>query len=166
MGLTNRGWYRAAVTRWLVDMRGIAEITAGRERIQFALLCLREFRRRRPDGRAIILVPTLYALDVWSVVLGDYEAPGEVACISGDERATRLRRVNLVTISSVRQLVAFTGKRAQTLLVVDECQRAQGLWAGGILSGSFGAALGLASKPIGGRSPLANPAMARLGPVL
>lgn len=166
VGLTNRGWYRAAVNRWLVDMRGIVEITEGRERIQFALLCLREFRRRRPDGRAIILVPTLYALDVWSVVLGDYEAPGEVACISGDERATRLRRVNLVTISSMRQLVAFTSKRAQTLLVVDECQRAQGLWAGGILSGSFGAALGLASKPIGGRSPLAKPAVARLGPVL
>jgi len=167
VGLTNRGWYRAAVNRWLVDTRGIVEITEGRGRIQFALLCLREFRRRRPDGRAIIVVPSLYALDVWSVIMADYGVPGdEVVRISGDERATKLRPVSLVTINSVRQLVAFTGRKAQTLLIVDECQRTQGLWTGGVLSGSFGATLGLASTPVGSRGLPAKPAMARLGPLL
>jgi superfamily II DNA or RNA helicase len=166
-GLTSRGWYQVAVNRWRVKMRGIVEIPEGRARVRFALLCFREFRRRYPDGRATIVVSTPGAIDMWSVSLGDYGVPtDEVACVSAREHPLSSRSVTVLVVNSARQLAHLGHARPQTLLIVDDCQRAPSLESASLLAGRSRATLGLASTALGSEVAAAGRVIRLLGPVV
>jgi superfamily II DNA or RNA helicase len=166
-GLTCRGWYQVAVNRWRVKMHGIVEIPEGRTRVRFALLCLREFRRRYPAGGATIVVSTLGDVDLWSVSLDDYGVPtDEVASVSAREHPSSSRCATVVVVNSARQLAHLTQRKAQRLLIVDDCQRAPSLENVRILAGLSTATLGLASRALGSEGIPALQITTLLGPVV
>jgi superfamily II DNA or RNA helicase len=148
-------------------MRGTVELPEGRMRVRFAVLCLREFRRRHPLGRATILVSTIGALDQWSVSLDDYGVPrDEVARVSGRERPTILRCVSVVVSASAHQLASAKVASAQTLLIVDDCQSAPALESAALLAHRSAATLGLASTVLRSGSVPAGEVIRLLGPVV
>jgi superfamily II DNA or RNA helicase len=166
-GLGSRGWLLVAVTRWRATMRGTVELSEGRMRVRFAVLCLREFRRRYPLGRATILVSTLGALDEWSVSLDDYGVPtDEVARVSAREHPTILRCVSVVVNTSAHQLAHATLAGTQTLLIVDDCQSAPGLESATLLARGSAATLGLASTALGNGTVPAREVIRLLGPLV
>ena len=144
-----RDWQRKALARWLDRMRGVASVVTGGGKTMFAFLCMREFRRAHPDGRVVILVPTMTLLDQWYVGLQeDFGVPAdEIACFSSQEKARKPRAVNVLVINSARGMVASMTLEGKTFLIVDECHRAGSPENAKALHGNFVAALGLSATP-------------------
>ena len=130
-------------------MRGVVSVVTGGGKTVFAFLCMREFRRRHPDGTAIVVVPTTTLLDQWSVGLQHEFAvpPDEIACFSSQEKARRPRTVNVLVINTARRKIHEFPLDAKTFLIVDECHRAGSPENAKALHGRFVATLGLSATP-------------------
>ncbi len=73
----------------------------------FAFLCMDVFAREHPDGRFIILVPTITLLDRWYVSLQEDfgVVQKDIACFSSEEKPEKPAVINLLVINSGRSLV-------------------------------------------------------------
>lgn len=144
-----RDWQRAALERWLTWHRGVASVVTGGGKTIFAFLCMAEFNREHPDGRYIILVPTITLLDQWYVSLredlGVEEA--DIACFSSQEKAAKAAKINLLVINTGRTAVRKMSRGQPCFLIVDECHRAGSPENAKALAGDFVAALGLSATP-------------------
>ena len=149
LGYKPRAWQAAALDKWSADLRGVVRVVTGGGKTTFALFCMHEFWQRHPDGRIVILVPTLTLLDQWYVALReDLGVPGQqIACFSSQEKRQRARTVNLFVINSARALVRRITTGRPRFLVVDECHRAGSPQNAKALQGEFEAALGLSATP-------------------
>ena len=148
--LPPRVWQEQALTKWLGrDMHGVASVVTGGGKTVFAFLCMREFRKRHPDGRIIVVVPTMTLLDQWSVGLQHEFAVSseEIACFSSQEKARRPRAVNVLVINTARRKVHELLVDSETFLIVDECHRAGSRENAKALQGHFVATLGLSATP-------------------
>jgi superfamily II DNA or RNA helicase len=110
---------------------------------------MQEFRRRYPNGRVTIIVPTMTLLDQWYVALQEeFGVPAaDIACFSSQEKTSRPALVNVLVINSARRLVRDLNLDQDALLVVDECHRAGSGENAKALKGAFTAALGLSATP-------------------
>ena len=148
--LPPRAWQEQALYKWLGrDMHGVVSVVTGGGKTVFAFLCMHEFRKRHPDGKVIVLVPTMTLLDQWSVGLQHEFAvpPEEIACFSSQERARRPRAVNVLVINTARRKVHELLIDSETFLIVDECHRAGSPENAKALHGHFAATLGLSATP-------------------
>ena len=130
-------------------MHGVMSVVTGGGKTVFAFLCMREFRKRHPDGKVVILVPTMTLLDQWYVGLQhEFCVPSEdIACFSSQEKARRPRAVNVLVINTARRKVHEHLTDSETFLVVDECHRAGSPENAKALQGQFAATLGLSATP-------------------
>ena len=147
--ITPRPWQVDATRSWARELRGIAQVVTGAGKTVFSYLCLREFFGEYPDGRAIIVVPTLALLDQWFVDICDATDVDEreVACYSGVSSPERPARVNVVVLNTARRIAEDLSRGTATMLVVDECHRAGSLMNSNSLRGFHEATLGLSATP-------------------
>lgn len=144
-----RRWQAEAVRAWAQGLRGIARVVTGGGKTVFSYLCLQEFFAEYPDGRAIIVVPTLALLDQWFVDICDATDVDEsdVVCYSGGSKPERSGRVNILVINTARRVVQEISESSPTMLVVDECHRAGAPQNSRALGGCHEATLGLSATP-------------------
>jgi superfamily II DNA or RNA helicase len=144
-----RGWQSAALERWIAHHKGVVSVVTGGGKTMFAFLCMAIFADEHPDGRFIILVPTLTLLDQWYVSLQqDFGVdPKDIACYSSEEKPEKPARINILVINSGRSLVKRLSAGPACFLIVDECHRAGSPENAKALKGTFAAALGLSATP-------------------
>lgn len=145
-----RRWQAEALTEWQDhDRRGIARVVTGAGKTMFAELCALDFLGAHPEGRIVIIVPTLALLDQWYIDLQEDlgVAPEEIATYSGEGRAERPGKVNLLVLNTARTEAPKLSSGAPTLLVADECHRAASPENAKGLAGIHTATLGLSATP-------------------
>lgn len=144
-----REWQSAALKCWLSGHKGVVSVVTGGGKTIFAFLCMDAFNRKHPDGRYIILVPTITLLDQWYVSLQEDfgVAETEIACFSSQEKASRPAKINLLVINTGRTTVKKLSQGQPCFLIVDECHRAGSPENAKALVGTFSAALGLSATP-------------------
>jgi superfamily II DNA or RNA helicase len=144
-----REWQREAVSLWSRSFRGIVKVVTGAGKTIFAQQCMCLFHEKYRDGKSIIIVPTIALLDQWFVsLLEDLNvAESEIACFSGQDKASRLRKVNIFVINTARKISQYIRPDDQTLLIVDECHRAGSLVNSLALRAPHKATLGLSATP-------------------
>ena len=144
-----RRWQLEAVEAWAEEQRGIARVVTGGGKTVFAYLCMERFFSRHPDGRAVIVVPTLALLDQWFVDICDATDINDkdVASYSGSSRPEQPARINLVVLNTARRFANDISYSGPTILIVDECHRAGSIENCRALAGFHEATLGLSATP-------------------
>ena len=144
-----RKWQARALEHWAKELRGIVRVVTGGGKTVFSYLCLERFFAEYPDGRAIIVVPTLSLLDQWFVDICDATDLNEsdVACYSGGSRPDEPRQINIIVLNTARQLSKSLSQWGPTFLIVDECHRAGAIENSRALDGFHEATLGLSATP-------------------
>ena len=144
-----RRWQAEAVEIWSRDRRGVVRIVTGGGKTVFSYLCLEHFFSTFPDGRAIIVVPTVALLDQWFVDICDATDidDAQIACYSGISRAENPRRINILVLNTARRMSRQLSETGPTMLVVDECHRSGTQENCRALKGNYQATLGLSATP-------------------
>lgn len=145
-----RRWQTEALSEWQAHNRqGIARVVTGAGKTIFAELCMLDFLEAEPDGRIVVVVPTLALLDQWHIDLQEDlgVAAEEIATYSGEGRADEPATINLLVLNTARTEALRLSKGTPTLLVVDECHRAASPENAKALVGAHAATLGLSATP-------------------
>lgn len=144
-----RRWQMQAVEAWSQELRGIVRVVTGGGKTVFSYLCLEKFFAEYPNGRAIIVVPTLVLLDQWFVDICEATDLDEsdLACYSGGSRPSQPRRINIIVLNTARQIAQDLAELSPTILIVDECHRAGAVENSRALEGFHEATLGLSATP-------------------
>ena len=144
-----RDWQIEALRLWRQHFRGIVKVVTGAGKTIFAQQCMRSFHDKYIDGKSIIIVPTTALLDQWVVSLMEdlNVCESDIACFSGEDKSTSLRRVNIFVINTARNIAQFIDAGHNTFLIVDECHRAGSLVNSVALKSDHKATLGLSATP-------------------
>lgn len=147
--VTPRRWQREALDCWAARLSGIAKVVTGGGKTVFAYLCLEQFFSEYPEGRALIVVPTLALLDQWFVDITEATTitEEEVACYSGGSRPEEPAKVNLLVLNTARTFAEQISYGTPSMLVVDECHRSGSVENAKALLGDHQATLGLSATP-------------------
>ena len=164
-----RDWQSKALEVWQQSLRGIASVVTGGGKTTFAHMCMQVFRERYPNGRFVIVVPTLALVDQWYVSLReDLMVPDElIAVFSGEDRPKHFGAVNLMVVNTARTYASKVSEQYDTMLIVDECHRAASQSNALALKGNHKATLGISATPNREYDDLFNAALVpALGPVI
>jgi superfamily II DNA or RNA helicase len=144
-----RKWQELAFQKWQQDMKGVISVVTGGGKTVFSFLCILEFRRRYPDKKIIIIVPTIMLLDQWYVsCLEDALIPRtEIACFSAEDKPKKWATINILVINTARRILKSLKNKNDYFLVVDECHRAGSPLNGTAIKGNYAATLGLSATP-------------------
>jgi superfamily II DNA or RNA helicase len=144
-----RRWQLRALDLWTPSMRGIAEVVTGAGKTVFAEMCMLRFHERFPNGRVVILVPTLALMDQWYVSLReDLRVPDtDIATYSGEGRPGNASLVNLMVLNTARDAAPPLAAGSATFLIADECHRAASPVNARSIAGPHEATLGLSATP-------------------
>lgn len=145
-----REWQREALEAWRGHgRRGIAHVVTGAGKTRFAEFCIADFLNTYPDGRVIVVVPTLALLDQWYIDLREDMGADQkdIATFSGERHASHPSRLNLVVLNTGREVVPKLARGRKTFLIVDECHRAASPANALSLRGRHQATLGLSATP-------------------
>jgi superfamily II DNA or RNA helicase len=131
------------------SLHGVVAVVTGGGKTVFAEHCIAGFWEKYPRGQALVVVPTLALLDQWYVAASEDLSLNEteIGTYSGRGRATEPRRLNLLVLNTARHQVVGLSRRADSLLVVDECHRAATDQNSLALEGFYKATLGLSATP-------------------
>ena len=146
---TPRAWQSEALGAWRESLRGIASVVTGGGKTTFAQMCMQVFRESYPEGRFVIVVPTLALLDQWHVSLReDLMIPEEaIASYSGEGKPKVFGTVNLMVANTARTYAAKASESFDTMLIVDECHRTATQANALALKGNPKATLGISATP-------------------
>lgn len=144
-----RRWQAEAVEHWSRERRGIVRVVTGGGKTVFSYLCLRNFFSKFPDGKAMIVVPTVALLDQWFVDICDATDINEaqIACYSGISHAKAPEKINILVLNTARRISRQLSESGPTMLVVDECHRSGTIENRRALEGDYQATLGLSATP-------------------
>ena len=144
-----RRWQIEAVEAWDKGLTGIARVVTGGGKTVFSFLCLKRFFTEYPDGKAIIVVPTIALLDQWFVDISDATDidESEIACYSGGSKPEHPKRINILVLNTARLVSQDLSNAGTTFLIVDECHRAGAIENSKALLGNHEATLGLSATP-------------------
>ena len=145
-----RKWQREAFALWsTTGRRGIVQVVTGVGKTIFAEMCILDFLTSYPDGKVVIIVPTMTLLDQWFVSLHeDLRVPAsDIATFSGDGRPEHPGRVNLMVLNSARKAAPEITQKNRIFLIVDECHRAGSPENSKALLGEHTATLGMSATP-------------------
>jgi len=107
------------------------------------------FQRAFPNGRCVIIVPTLALLDQWYVSLReDLAVPDQqIGTYSGEGRPAQPAQVNIMVVNTARSIASTIASKFETFLIVDECHRSASPSNSLGLQGHHQATLGLSATP-------------------
>jgi superfamily II DNA or RNA helicase len=150
LSIIPRAWQTAALTRWSLRRRGIAEVVTGGGKTSLGVLCAADFLSVHRDGHVIIVVPTIALLDQWIVEIrsaGLFQ-PSEIGAYSGGiAPRSPLIRCHVMTLVAAREAAPAVAARALSMLLVDECHRIASRANAAGLTGDYVATLGLSATP-------------------
>lgn len=150
LGGSPRTWQVAALAEWdRHGRRGIARVVTGAGKTYFAEMCIAEWLRSEPEGRVVVVVPTLALLDQWYVDIQEdlAVAAADISVFSGEQRQAAPAKLNLMVLNTARTEAPWVSGTAPTFLIVDECHRAAAPVNAHALEGSHAATLGLSATP-------------------
>lgn len=114
-------------------------------------MCIEAFLERFPNGRVVVIVPTLALLDQWFVDITDSTdfEDSDVASYSGEQRPEQAAKINLAVLNTARDAMPLLAASTTEpmMLVVDECHRAGSPENARALEGDYEAVLGLSATP-------------------
>lgn len=145
-----RAWQKLAFETWVSGgHRGIAKVVTGGGKTVFAECCLTDFLNRTPEGRVLIVVPTLSLLDQWWVGLQEDLGltDADMASYSGNGKPSSPSRVNLMVLNTARRWAPRLSDNAESMLIVDECHRSGSHVNAKALQGRHAASLGISATP-------------------
>ncbi len=124
-------------------------MVTGAGKTTFAQMCMNIFRANHPDGRFVVVVPTIALMDQWYVSLREdlHVSEDEIAFYSGEGRPEGPSLINLMVINTARQWAPVVVNGFNCMLIVDECHRAASNANSLALVGSPVATLGLSATP-------------------
>jgi superfamily II DNA or RNA helicase len=127
----------------------VVAVVTGGGKTWFALACVIDLLRRKPDTAVVIVVPTVALLDQWVVVLTDDLGvdAGDIAMYGGGRRAREPRLFNVMVINTARKVAPTLASGGPTFLIIDECHRAASVHNAMSLRGRHVATLGLSATP-------------------
>ena len=120
-----RKWQLRALASWSVEMRGIAKVVTGGGKTSFALMCMKQYFKIFPNGKCIILVPSIALLDQWYVdIVSDTNIPEQdISVYGGGSKPEIYSKINLMTLNTGRNMVEKIFSK-DDFLIVDECHKA------------------------------------------
>ncbi len=138
-----------ALDAWTEGLRGIAAVVTGAGKTMFAQMCMLRFRHLHPNGRFLIIVPTLALLDQWYVSLREDlgVSQGCIATYSGESRPAEAATINLMVANTARTYAPRLARDHSTMLIVDECHRVSSPANSSALQGLYAASLGISATP-------------------
>ena len=144
-----RRWQIEAVKAWDKEFSGIARVVTGGGKTVFSFLCLKRFFAEYPEGKAVIVVPTIALQDQWFVDISEATDidESEIACYSGSSKPENPKRINILVLNTARLVSQDLSRTGTTFLIVDECHRAGTLENSRALAGNHEATLGLSATP-------------------
>ena len=144
-----RRWQKAALARWEATFSGVTKVVTGGGKTVFAYLCVERFLEEYPDGRVLIIVPTLALLDQWfvDITAATDLKDDQIALYSGRARSEHPADINIIVLNTARSVAAELSSERPTLLIVDECHRAGSAANARSLLGEHRATLGLSATP-------------------
>jgi len=144
-----RQWQSSALELWASQMRGIVRVVTGGGKTLFAELCMMLFLENYPEGRIVIIAPTIALLDQWYVSLREDLGvhDHEIACYSGDSHPAAPLKVNILVLNTARVAASPISTEYDCLLIVDECHHAASPANAHALNGHYRATLGLSATP-------------------
>ena len=149
LGKLPRLWQSEALNEWQQSLKGIVAVVTGGGKTTFAQMCMQVFRERYPDGRFVIIVPTLALMDQWYVSLREdlYVPEEDITFFSGEGHPKSFGLVNLMVINTARVWAQKIVDSGNCMLIVDECHRAASDANALALAGNPAAVLGLSATP-------------------
>jgi superfamily II DNA or RNA helicase len=144
-----RQWQRDAMEKWKMnDHRGCLEVATGGGKTTFALAAFLELLKKKPDIKAVVIVPTTALADQWAV---NFEEDLGIPEIEIKQLSTTdldvSSKVNIVVINTARSFNEFCENSKDIFLIVDECHRAGSEQnSKGLISSTY-ATLGLSATP-------------------
>ncbi|WP_142683035.1 DEAD/DEAH box helicase [Chitinophaga polysaccharea] len=144
-----RKWQENALDEWCKSYKGIVSIVTGGGKTLFSFFCINEYRKKKKDGKIIIVVPTITLLDQWYVsLLDDFSVPSDqIACFSSEEKPKEWLTVNIIVINTARKKLKTLNEKEDFFLIVDECHRAGSPLNSEAIKGNYFATLGLSATP-------------------
>jgi len=144
-----RKWQFIALEKWKENFRGIISVVTGGGKTVFAFLSIKEFTKSFPDKKIVIVVPTITLLDQWYISFQDEfgVSKNEISIFSGESRAKKFNRINIVVINTARKVLPPIQNKGDYFLIVDECHRAGSPLNGAAIKGNYAATLGLSATP-------------------
>ena len=144
-----RKWQAEALREWKKGFRGIVKVVTGAGKTVLAETCMVAFREKYPEGRIVIIVPTIALLDQWFVSLTEelHVPDQEIACFSGEDKKRTPKPVNILVVNSARKLASKISGGKDSFLIVDECHRVGSIMNAQALRGKHRATLGLSATP-------------------
>lgn len=152
LGMKPRSWQLAAHELWKSHgNRGILEVVTGGGKTIFAGICASEFFEKKPDGFVFVLVPTIELAKQWKRTFTDeFKADGaKIAVFGGGSNPSHFEQVNILVANTARKILPLVSdeRKAESLLIADECHRMASFENSRALQGKWGATLGLSATP-------------------
>ncbi len=144
-----RQWQSNALEEWRGGRRGVVQVVTGGGKTVFAYLCIASFLDDAPDGRVVIVVPTLALLDQWFVDIcaATDLLESQISTYSGEGHSEAPSKINILVLDTARAIAADLLDYGPRMLVVDECHRAGSPENARALLGEYDATLGLSATP-------------------
>ena len=148
-------WQVECLRLWLANRRGTIKVATGGGKTLFALAAAEQLQNdREPDLRLVVVVPTIPLMFQWYDELRQGNLPpSAIGLMGGGQELPPLAglRILICVLNSARErlpeMVRKAGWAHRTLLVVDECHRANATQARRIFDVAPRYTLGLSATP-------------------
>lgn len=143
-----RLWQTEALERWRSSMRGIVRVTTGAGKTVFAVLAMQMYRSLVPNGRILIVVPTIALQEQWFVELTEQFGVSEdaIQLVGGDQPQKSADAPICIGLTNTLRKPK-NDFSDNTFLVADECHRLGSAENSRVLEIPHNAALGLSATP-------------------
>tara|TARA_B100000401_G_C52757990_1_gene696716 strand:- start:39 stop:1214 length:1176 start_codon:yes stop_codon:yes gene_type:complete len=142
-----RKWQENALEIWLKKMNGVVSVVTGGGKTFFAILCIIEFFKKYPDGRILVIVPTIALQSQWRIELIKTLKIEEskISCFPNKKSITN--KINIIIINTARKIFKPPFEKKDLFLIVDECHRSGSQKNSQALNFKTVAELGLSATP-------------------
>ena len=99
-----RNWQKVALKKWLSEMKGVVSVVTGGGKTFFALMCVIKFFKKHPEGRILVVVPTIALQDQWSLEIMDVLGVSEQKISHFPDRKSIPNLFNVFVINTARNI--------------------------------------------------------------
>ena len=142
-----RNWQKAALKKWLSEMKGVVSVVTGGGKTFFALMCVIKFFKKHPAGRILVVVPTIALQDQWSLEIMDVLGISENKISHFPDRKSKPSLFNIFVINTARNIDKSKFEDKPCFLIVDECHKSGSQENSKALGFNSVARLGLSATP-------------------
>ena len=102
-----RKWQKQALNKWKEKFEGVVSVATAGGKTFFAFMCINEFLIKNPNGKIIIMVPTIPLLDQWKIAaieeLGVNE--NDISLGGGGHKFLSLKSLNIFVYKTGAKII-------------------------------------------------------------